>query len=92
MDTTNHIWSSTNQLLSLMLHRQITRCLFFPGETGTATEYDAYVVYADEDFTFVREMIDQLETKFGLRLCISNRDMLAGSAEFQAVAALIKKR
>ncbi|KAI0212601.1 hypothetical protein LSAT2_002489 [Lamellibrachia satsuma] len=61
-------------------------------ETGTATEYDAYVVYADEDFTFVREMIDQLEAKFGLRLCISNRDMLAGSAEFQAVAALIKKR
>ncbi|KAI0212599.1 hypothetical protein LSAT2_002487 [Lamellibrachia satsuma] len=61
-------------------------------ETGTATMYDAYVVYADKDFTFVREMIDQLEAKFGLRLCISNRDMLAGSAEFQAVAALIKKR
>lgn len=60
--------------------------------TGTTTMYDAYIVYADEDFRFVEEMITQLEIKYGLRLCISNRDMLAGSAQFEAIAALIRKR
>ena len=60
--------------------------------TRSATTYDAYVIHADEDIQFVLEMITQLETKFGLRLCISNRDMLAGAAHFAAIAALIKKR
>ena len=37
-------------------------------------------------------MMTQLEGKFGLRLCIANRDMLAGAAQFQATAAMIRKR
>ena len=54
--------------------------------------YDAYVIYADEDFPFVREMMTQLEDNFGVRLCIANRDMLAGAAQFQATAAMIRRR
>ena len=62
------------------------------GMTGMVNMYDAYVIHADEDFPFVIELITQLEGYIGLRLCIANRDLLAGSTKFMATAALIRKR
>ncbi|XP_046574740.1 toll-like receptor 4 [Haliotis rubra] len=42
-------------------------------------DFDAYVSYADADFDFVRNMLNELENLLGTRLYIRDRDSLPGA-------------
>ncbi|XP_061390804.1 myeloid differentiation primary response protein MyD88 [Musca vetustissima] len=55
--------------------------------------YDAFVLYAPDDFAYVTEMLTKLEDKDKFKLCIRDRDLLAGVG-FQHVALtkLIEER
>ncbi|XP_011647084.1 myeloid differentiation primary response protein MyD88 isoform X2 [Pogonomyrmex barbatus] len=61
---------------------------------GLGTQYyDAFLLYADEDIDFVNEMIDKLETEYKLKLCLKDRDLVAGTEfEHEAVMKLITER
>ncbi|KAL6448554.1 hypothetical protein ACFW04_000441 [Cataglyphis niger] len=55
--------------------------------------YDAFLLYADEDISFVNEMIQKLETEYKLKLCLKDRDLVGGVAfEHEAVMKLISER
>ncbi|XP_018310190.1 myeloid differentiation primary response protein MyD88 isoform X2 [Mycetomoellerius zeteki] len=55
--------------------------------------YDAFLLYAEEDIDFVNEMIEKLEIQFKLKLCLKDRDLVAGlEFEHEAVMELISER
>ncbi|KYN02200.1 PREDICTED: myeloid differentiation primary response protein MyD88 [Cyphomyrmex costatus] len=55
--------------------------------------YDAFLLYAEEDIDFVNEMIEKLEVQFKLKLCLKDRDLVAGlEFEHEAVMELISER
>lgn len=53
--------------------------------------YDAFVLFADHDLEFATELIENLETS-GIKLCVKDRDLVAGSFEHEAVMKLISER
>ncbi|XP_077267384.1 myeloid differentiation primary response protein MyD88 isoform X2 [Temnothorax americanus] len=60
---------------------------------GLETQYyDAFLLYAEEDNDFAKEMIEKLETQFNLKLCLKDRDLVAGQFEHEAVMKLISDR
>lgn len=60
---------------------------------GLETQYyDAFLLYADEDVDFANEMVEKLETQFKLKLCLKDRDLVAGKFEHEAVMKLISER
>lgn len=61
---------------------------------GLETQYyDAFLLYADEDVSFVNEMVQKLETDYKLKLCLKDRDLVGGVAfEHEAVMKLISER
>jgi len=61
-------------------------------ETGRRQHFDAFVCYTAADAAFVHEMIYNAEQLHGLRLFISERDMVAGGASNVMLAELIKSR
>lgn len=68
----------------------IVRCncsLFVTKKDFDEKEYDAFIVYQDDDAVAVEnELIENLENKNGrLKLCLLNRDTLAGSYLFKEV-------
>ena len=54
--------------------------------------YDAFVSFCHDDFPFVQEMLDMVEKKHGLRLCVTPRDLLAGGSKHHVTAKLIADR
>lgn len=55
--------------------------------------YDAFVVFADEDIDFATELIETMEKQYGLKLCVKERDLVAGLPfEHKAIIELISKR
>ncbi|XP_012272432.1 myeloid differentiation primary response protein MyD88 [Orussus abietinus] len=55
--------------------------------------YDAFLLYADEDLDFAKQMIEKLEKEYGLKLCIKDRDLVGGiTFEHEAVMQLISER
>ncbi|XP_071628789.1 myeloid differentiation primary response protein MyD88 isoform X1 [Temnothorax longispinosus] len=54
--------------------------------------YDAFLLYAEEDNDFAKEMVEKLETQFNLKLCLKDRDLVAGQFEHEAVMKLISDR
>ncbi|XP_076657894.1 dynein regulatory complex subunit 3 [Halictus rubicundus] len=55
--------------------------------------YDAFLLYADEDLNFATEMMNKLENEHKLKLCIKDRDLIAGiTFEHVAVMRLISER
>ena len=55
-------------------------------------QYDAFVLFADEDINFATEMIEKLEY-FGLKLCAKERDLLSGlSFEHDTIRRLLTDR
>lgn len=55
--------------------------------------YDAFVVFADEDIDFATELIDTMEKQYGLKLCVKERDLVAGlQFEYKAIIELISER
>ncbi|XP_052245294.1 uncharacterized protein LOC127854265 isoform X2 [Dreissena polymorpha] len=61
-------------------------------ENHSKTFYDAFVCFTDEDFAFVKELINELEGKRGLKLFVPGRNDLPGAAECPISAYLIEKR
>uniref|UniRef100_A0A3Q4B3A4 Myeloid differentiation primary response protein MyD88 n=1 Tax=Mola mola TaxID=94237 RepID=A0A3Q4B3A4_MOLML len=60
---------------------------------GTPELFDAFICYCQSDFEFVIEMIRELEqTKFKLKLCVFDRDVLPGSCVWTITSELIEKR
>ncbi|XP_034247483.1 myeloid differentiation primary response protein MyD88 isoform X2 [Thrips palmi] len=56
-------------------------------------KYDAFLLYADEDLSYAKVMIDKLENNFKLRLVVKDRDLLSGvGLEFSAITKLIAER
>lgn len=54
--------------------------------------YDAFILYADEDFDFAKEMIEKLEEQ-NLKVCTKDRDLIAGvSLESEVIMKLISER
>lgn len=63
--------------------------------TGKKTTYNAFISYASDDPSdsqFVRELIDYLEVRKGLRLCVPERNILPGAAENSISAYIIEER
>ncbi|XP_011505728.1 PREDICTED: myeloid differentiation primary response protein MyD88 [Ceratosolen solmsi marchali] len=55
--------------------------------------YDAFLLYADEDIDFVNEVVENLERKNNLKLCLKERDLIAGvTFEHEAIMRLISER
>jgi myeloid differentiation primary response protein MyD88 len=54
--------------------------------------FDAFVCYTSSDFDFVKEMMNKLEGVHGLKLCIPQRDLVAGCAYHVVMTELIKER
>ncbi|KAM3860627.1 myeloid differentiation primary response protein MyD88 [Diretmus argenteus] len=60
---------------------------------GAPELFDAFICYCQSDFTFVHEMIQQLEqTDYRLKLCVFDRDVLPGSCVWTITSELIEKR
>ncbi|XP_048827065.1 myeloid differentiation primary response protein MyD88 isoform X1 [Brienomyrus brachyistius] len=55
--------------------------------------FDAFICYCQSDFSFVCEMINQLEhTECRLKLCVFDRDVLPGTCVWTITSELIEKR
>ena len=67
-------------------------CCRYAVETGRRLQFDAFVCYTSADASFVNEMIYNLENIHGLQLFITERNMVAGGANFVMLAELIKSR
>lgn len=57
------------------------------------SSFDCYVNIADEDLTTIgREILDTLEGVYGLRLCLTLRDVAVGSWQFDEMATMLETR
>ncbi|XP_058796029.1 myeloid differentiation primary response protein MyD88 [Phymastichus coffea] len=55
--------------------------------------YDAFLLYADENTAFAMEMVQRLENQNNMKLCLKDRDLVAGiSFEHEAIIRLISER
>lgn len=58
--------------------------------------YDAYLLYADEDFNFAMEVIERLESnepQNNFKICVKDRDLIGGLAiEHEAIMRIISQR
>uniref|UniRef100_A0A182FXQ1 Uncharacterized protein n=1 Tax=Anopheles albimanus TaxID=7167 RepID=A0A182FXQ1_ANOAL len=55
-------------------------------------QYDAFILYVDQDIDFVTRAVKNLEER-GMRLCLKDRDILAGGdCEHTVLIRLIKER
>ena len=63
---------------------------------GNPIIYDAFLCYnqdsSQREIQFVKDCVKQLEHKYNLKLCIPERDCLAGGARYIVDAELIKSR
>jgi len=54
-------------------------------------QYDAFILYGDDDKEFTEHLVKRLENQ-GLKVCIKDRDLLGGAFEHEAVMNLIAQR
>ncbi|KAK9501896.1 hypothetical protein O3M35_012534 [Rhynocoris fuscipes] len=55
--------------------------------------YDAFLLYSETDGDFALEVVNKLENKYGLKLCVKDRDLVGGiSFEHEAIMRLISER
>lgn len=58
--------------------------------------YDAFVLFADEDYDFATHLIERLEEnhpKFNFKICVKDRDLIGGIAiEHEAILRIISER
>lgn len=55
--------------------------------------YNAFLLFADEDIDFAKQIVDEMETKYKLKLCLRDRDLIGGLRfEHEAIMKLIKER
>ena len=70
----------------------MTFALPLTARTGIREYFDAFVCYTSENFSFVKQMMMMLEGRHGLKLCITNRDLMPGTAKYTTIAKLIEER
>uniref|UniRef100_A0A0A9XHW8 Myeloid differentiation primary response protein MyD88 n=1 Tax=Lygus hesperus TaxID=30085 RepID=A0A0A9XHW8_LYGHE len=55
--------------------------------------YDAFLLYSDDDADFASEMVERLEQRYQLKLCLKDRDLVGGvTFEHEAIMRLISER
>lgn len=54
--------------------------------------YDAFVLFDDDDIVRATELIEKLEKEYKFKLCVTERDLVGGNLEFDAVTRLITER
>jgi len=54
--------------------------------------FDALICYAKEDIGFVKEILNEIEEKFKLKLCVDARDFLIGSYKVTTCARIMEER
>jgi len=55
--------------------------------------FDAFLLYAESDAGFAQTIIDKMEVEFNLRLCVKDRDLVAGiTFQHEAISKLISER
>lgn len=54
--------------------------------------YDAFVLFDDDDIMFATQLIEKLEKEYKLKLCVTVRDLVGGTLEFDATTRLITER
>ena len=60
---------------------------------GRLSKFDCYVNIADPDMlTIGREIMDALEGVYGLRLCLTLRDVTLGKFEYEEMATMLELR
>ncbi|XP_049942704.1 myeloid differentiation primary response protein MyD88 [Schistocerca serialis cubense] len=87
--------SSSASVLDVETDKQIlTRDDVIRAEKGLKPQtYSAFLLYADEDENFAMQVVDQMETKYKLKLCLRDRDLIGGLAfEHEAIMRLISER
>ncbi|XP_071446600.1 myeloid differentiation primary response protein MyD88 [Hetaerina americana] len=55
--------------------------------------YDAFLLFAEEDVDFAMQIVGKMEDDYGLKLCIKDRDLVGGlTFEHEAIMKLIAER
>ena len=54
--------------------------------------YDVFICYAGPDKPFADEILQYLETKYGMKVCIDYRDFLPGADLLETAAKAIEKQ
>lgn len=54
--------------------------------------YDAFVLFDDDDILNATQLIEKLEKEYKLKLCVTVRDLVGGTLEFDATTRLITER
>lgn len=54
--------------------------------------YDAFVLFDDADIEDATKLIGTLENDYKLKLCVTVRDLIGGTLEFDATTKLIRER
>lgn len=55
-------------------------------------KYDGFVLFANEDIDFATELIKTLEDQYNMKLCVRERDLVAGGLEVDMIIKLITER
>ncbi|KAL3271389.1 hypothetical protein HHI36_021873 [Cryptolaemus montrouzieri] len=55
-------------------------------------QYDAFVLFADDDIDFATEVVETMEKQYYLKFCVKDRDLVGGIFEHEAIIKLISKR
>ena len=71
----------------------LTGDLDYLKQSDTLPRFDAFVLFAEEDRAFVDQLVAKMEGEFHLKLCLRERDLIAGlTFENQAITRLIETR
>lgn len=54
--------------------------------------YDAFVLFADDDINFASQIIEVLEKEYNMKLCTKDRDLVGGGFEHDSIIKLISER
>lgn len=55
--------------------------------------YDAYLLFAEDDVDFAMQIVDKMENSYKLKLCVKDRDLVGGlTFEHEAIMKLIAER
>ena len=59
---------------------------------GSRTRYDAFIIAAPQEETFVRELLRKLEGERGYRLFLKERNLLSNLDYYASIAKLLRER
>lgn len=54
--------------------------------------YDAFVLFDDDDIDFATQLIEIMEREYNMKLCVKDRDLVGGGIEHDSIIKLISDR